>query len=153
MEDITPIAAAEVVGILYNSATSVVSKIPFKILETLEDESDFYEEKDNLIQKISLNNYDVSDEAKAIIAILYKDYLCESEEEKTQITSAFVEGQNEHEMEMQEKYSPFKETTKSEIDIKGDEQISTIVESDVTALTLPKKWYTKLFDKLKSFFK
>ena len=158
MDDITPVVATEVVGILYNSEASIVSKIPYKILESLEDESNSYQDKDNLISKISVNNHELSDEAKALMAIIYKDYLCESQEEKELLTTAFVQGLQEHEQEQKEKFNPFKEIPKSEIEITGDGEFSRGFEekekvSTVTSLSsIPKKWYIKLFDKIKSFF-
>lgn len=75
MEWVTANAAAEVIGILYNSEVSVVGKIPCKILELLEDKSRKCEERERLINRISSNMYSISDEAKEIITFIRKKYL------------------------------------------------------------------------------
>ena len=151
MEGITATTAAEVIGIIYNTETSLVCKIPYKVLEFFNDESLKCEERDNLIEQISENPYSVSDEAKAIIALIYKDYLCESEEERKKLNDAFVESRKEFERQEQEKYNPFKDVENT---INNENLDNTEIIKTTEALVLPsKKWYVRLLDKIKSFFK
>ena len=147
MDNITTTTAAEVIGVLFNTEVSLVGKIPYKVLEFFDNESLKCETREKLINEIAQNTYEISLEAKAILSIIYKDYLCDSNEEKQRLNEIFAEGKKEFEKMEQEKYDPFKDVVETPIVNKNLEN-----SNEVEFLALPeKKWYTKMFEKIKLF--
>lgn len=151
MDELTPTIAAEVMAVLYNADTSLISRIPYKIWEFLDDKAMDCEERKDIIVKTLTEKENISDAAKAVISLIYKDYFCESDEEKTEINNAIIEGKKELEQEQKEKYSPFKDTVQEEKEdtYKKNGEISI----NDSALAVPKKWYQKLIERLKLIFK
>ena len=148
MDGMTATTAAEVIGVLFNTEVSLVGKIPYKVLEFFERKSIECESREKLISEISQNTYEISLEAKAILSIIYKDYMCDSAEEKQRLNEIFAEGKKEYEKMEQEKYNPFKDVVETPI---VNNTIENSNKAEVLALS-EKKWYRKIFEKIKLFF-
>ena len=83
-------ALSEVNAVLINSEQSIINRIPNRFLDFI---------KKNMNQscdvKINLNKsileQDISNEAKSIIALIYRDYICEADERQILIKKELVE--------------------------------------------------------------
>lgn len=159
MEEISALAAAEVVSVLYNTDVSMVVKLPYKLLKSFEDKAAEYEQSIVLKENVSLDQQDISDEARSILLILYREFWCDSEKKK-ELDNAIIESDKEAKIYELEKFDPFKDSKKSSITSEStnsnstDENIVQAEESTSTALIeLPKKWYVRIFDKIVRFFR
>lgn len=148
MEEITAVAAAETISVLYNTEISLVTKIPYAILQALEEKSREYKEEVKLDMNLELYEQPISDEAKAILSIIYKDYWCDDEKQE-EMNNVFEERALEYDKEQEEKLNPFKK-------IKPEESVNKVqtVETEQKALIeVPKKWYVRIFDRIMKFFR
>ena len=147
MEELSAEVATEVIQVLYNSDSSIICKIPYRIIEVLQEKSEESEKKVNFKENTELKDQDISEESKAILSILYRDYIC-SEEEKIEVNKVFENNQKQYEEFQREKYNPdkiFEQDNKIKVN-------NTVVENSL--IEIPKdKWYVVLFNKIKSIFK
>lgn len=150
MEELSADVAVEVIEVLYNSDSSIICKIPYKIIEVLQEKSEESEKKVNFKEDVELKDQDISEESKAILSILYRDYIC-SEEEKAEVNKIFEKNQKQYEESQREKYNPDK------IFQKQDNKVSVntnLIEEEKSLIEIQKdKWYIVLFNKIKSIFK
>lgn len=160
MEEINAIAAAEAIAVLNHTDISLLSKVPYSIVQALETKAAECTEEVKLDLTLSLNEQQISEDAKVILTILYKDFLC-SEEEEQKLNERILENEKEYNKELEEKYNPFKD---SQTTPSSSSETSTISEqtennnieetSEMTALIeKPKKWYFRIFDKIVKFFR
>ncbi len=150
MEELSAEVATEVIEVLYNSDSSLVCKIPYKVLEALQSKTEECNKKIDLKENTEIKDQNISEESKAILSILYRDYMC-SEEEKIEINKTFELNQKQYDEIQREKYNPDKIFQNKNIKIDNN---SEVVEDDKALVELPKsKWYTILFEKIKSIFK
>ncbi len=82
MDEITCNTAKEVVSILYDSDMNVFMKIPPKFISFLEIKSGECKDEVVINKKVGIENQPISDEAKAILAIIYKDFLASKDEKE-----------------------------------------------------------------------
>lgn len=75
MDEITSITAKEVVSILYNSDMNIFMKIPPKFISFLETKASDCKDEVEINRGVEIENQTISDDAKAILAIIYKDFL------------------------------------------------------------------------------
>ena len=112
MEEITAVAAAETINILYNTEISLIAKIPYFILKTLEDKALECQKEIKLNMELSLDKQNISDEARTILSIIYKDYWCDNET-KTEMDRIFADKIKEYEEEQKANLDPFKDSIKA----------------------------------------
>lgn len=148
-EEISAVAAAEAIAILYNTDVSLVSNIPYAIFKALEDKAEEYTDKVNIDMNLSLAEQPISDEAQSILAILYKDYWCDSEK-KQEMNKIIKEKSNEYDQEQTEKLNPFKDIKKESL---NNNLTSTSDIPETALIEVPKKWYVIIFDKIMRFFR
>ena len=84
MEELSAEVATEVIEVLYNSDSSIICKIPYRIIEVLQEKTQECNKKISFKENVELKDQDISEEGKAILSILYRDYIC-SEEEKIEV--------------------------------------------------------------------
>lgn len=159
MEEINAIAAAEALAILNHTDISLLSKIPYSVVQSLETKASEYTEEVKLDLTLSLNEQQISEDAKIILTILYKDFLC-SDEEQENLNKQILENESEYNKELEEQYNPFKDsqqtTSTSEISSSpsSESETNTSENSEMTALIeKPKKWYFRIFDRIVKFFR
>lgn len=140
MDEITAVAAAETISVLYNTEISLVAKIPYSILKVLEDKALEYKEEVKLDMELGLEKQDISAEARTILSIIYKDYWCD-EKTKTELNQIFAEKEKEYDEELKASLDPFKDSVKME---KAEEKALVVA---------PKKWYVRIFEKVIRFFR
>ena len=142
---ITPLIAAEAIAILENTDTLLLAKVPTKLIESLQEKADELGRRVNIDYSKDFSNQEISEQAKDIIALIYRDYWCTSEQ-REEINKALEENERKHNEEIREKYNPdniFKNEEK--IIVPNEEKVSLIVQEDL-------KWYQKIFNKIKSLF-
>ena len=150
MEELSAEVATEVIEVLYNSDSSIICKIPYRIIEVLQEKTQECNKKISFKENVELKDQDISEEGKAILSILYRDYIC-SEEEKIEVNKIFENNQKQYDEIQREKYNPDKifqkQDNKISVDINAEEDEKALIE------TQKNKWYIVLFEKIKSIFK
>lgn len=156
MEDgITPLIAAEAIAILENTDTLLLAKIPRKLIESLQEKADELGRRVNIDYSKDFANQSISDEAKSIIGLIYRDYWC-TKEQRDELNKILEENERKYNEKLREKYNPDKifESTESiktmsnplnEESINSFENVSLIKTEDL-------KWYQKIFNKIKNLF-
>lgn len=97
-------AMVEILDILDNSEDEIKNKIPKKLL-------DFWEKNKSLTYKPKLdhskplNEMELMDKTKSIIAMIYVNYLC-TDSEKGQIKEIIQENEQKYQEELRKKYNP-----------------------------------------------
>lgn len=137
-------AAKEINEILKYIPEEEVNKIPVKLREFFKE----IESKDyvvNINPNILLENQDLKEETKDIIALIYRNYWC-SEEEKKELDQKLIENDKRFEEKLREKYNPdniFKNNVSSEKEEIKDQSL---------VVTNTEKWYKKFLNFIKSIF-
>ena len=146
MDGITAVAAKEVMTVLFNTEISLFCKIPYKLIEILEQKAEEYQEMIYIRENTSLIDQPISEDAKAILTLMYKDFWC-NEEEREKLNEEIAKNE-------EAAYDPFKNVktggTVERIEVTFDDDDDDDDEK-ITALAVPMKWYEKIFDKIKAF--
>lgn len=160
-ENITPLIAAETIAVLENTEVSLLAKIPNKLIEILQEKADELGRKVNLDYSKSYAEQAISEEARGILALIYRDYWC-SAEEKQRFNELIEENEQKYQEELREKYNPdkiFEQTTtvKTASNPLTENYSGDIIKDEIPQnLSLIKqeelKWYQKIFNKIKSLF-
>lgn len=100
------IAFSEVDDILYFTDSKLVSKIPKSFINFIRENKD-ENYISNINPYISFEEQNISEKARAIIALIYKSYIATAEEKKQFMKKANIEFEN-IEKEKREKYNPDK---------------------------------------------
>ena len=90
MDEITCTTAKEVVSVLYNSDMNVFMKIPPKFISFLETKANECKDEIVINKNVGVEKQTISDDAKAILAIIYKDFLA-SKDEKEKLEKELAE--------------------------------------------------------------
>lgn len=159
MEEISALAAAETVAVLNHTDVTMVAQIPYSLIKGFEDKAKEYDGKVELAENVSLNEQNLSEETRALLLILYREYWCDKEEKEILDTN-LIESEKEFNKLEAERLDPFKDSKKESIssEIKTTETTAEITEqselSNSTALIeLQKKWYVRIFDRIIRFFR
>ena len=103
MKQIYRNALSEVNAILINSNQNIINMIPNKFLDFVRNNmNQDYEIQIDLGKGILEQN--ISNEAKSIVALIYRDYICSADERQVLIKKELVEKLNKEKMK-NEKYS------------------------------------------------
>ena len=143
------IAYMEVLEILKHISVNDYKKIPEKRLRLFEK----YAKKDIDFQYDSsktLDEQDVSEKAKILIAILYRDYWA-TDEQRKKILAIEQAYQEKIEEEKREKYNPdsiFKQTNNKEMEIKQD-----TITNNTSMIEYKESIFKKILSKFKSIFR
>lgn len=115
-------AIVEILDILNNSDETIYNKIPKKLIEFWQrNKSETY--KPNLDHSKKLTEMNLKEKTKAIIAMIYLNYLCDEDEKKETIL-ILKNNENAYQKEIREKYNPdniFKNTNK---DVMAEQNIN-----------------------------
>lgn len=140
-------AYKEVIEVLKYTKREDVNKIPkYRILLWKTNMNKDYDFKIDTTK--SLKEQNLSDEAKAIIANIFKKYWA-TDYQRERIEAKEKYDIEQLEKEKQEKYNPenlFKNKSKSE-----EKQTQSIKEKSLVVVN-EEKWYKKIFSIIKSFF-
>lgn len=136
-------AATEVLYLLQFLPLNEVKKVPKKLLDFFEEVS-----SKNTILKLDpskeISQMNLSDKTKDILAMLYINYWC-TEEEKREYEIILSKNEEQYQKELHERYNIenlFNRNSKNEI---SDEYLPVVIEKE--------KWYSKVLNFIKRFFK
>lgn len=146
MENLNKRAVSEVIQILNHTEKEIIEKIPEKFIKFL------FENADN-DYKPNIDFYDdnwedlIDEDAKALLALIYRDYIV-SETEKMELLEEERQEKEKQEELLKEKYNPdnlFKKNKKNEEekDFVSNTQLVEIKEEP---------WYKRLFKRILSIF-
>ena len=135
-------AFSEVYEIFKLMPQTLLNKIPNKFLEMIENEKDT-----NYVPNIKepIENQKLKDETIIILGLIYRDFLCSSEERKIL--------QEKDAIELQKAEKAIQEELKDKYDI--DRMFKDKNKERETAIMVvtEKKWYEKIFELIKNIFK
>ena len=147
MSEINKKAVSEVIDILKHSEIEVTQKIPKKFIEFLTKNSDR-----DYIPNIdySEENWEnsIEEDAKVLIALIYRDYIMSEEEKEKEKEEA-----EKQEQEIREKYNPdnlFKKNLKIENEKSQDDTEQEVQKS--LLIIKEEKWYERIINKIKEIF-
>lgn len=147
MSEINKKAVSEVIDVLKHSEIEVTQKIPKKFIEFLTKNSDR-----DYIPNIdySEENWEnsIEEDAKVLIALIYRDYIM-SEEEKEKV----IEEAERQEQKIREKYNLdnlFKKNSKIENEKSQDDTEQEVQKS--LLIIKEEKWYERIINKIKEIF-
>lgn len=147
MSEINKKAVSEVIDVLKHSEIEVTQKIPKKFIEFLTKNSDR-----DYIPNIdySEENWEnsIEEDAKVLIALIYRDYIMSEEERKKVIEEA-----ERQEQEIREKYNPdnlFQKNSKIENEKSQDDTEQEVQKS--LLIIKEEKWYERIINKIKEIF-
>ena len=147
MSEISKKAISEVIDVLNHSEIEVTQKIPKNFIEFLMNNSD-----NDYIPNIdySKENWenDIEEDAKTLLALIYRDYIMSEEEREIAIEEV-----KKQERESIENYNPdnlFKKNKKSENEKLEEEAIQEV--ENALMVIKEEKWYERIINKLKELF-
>lgn len=145
MKNIDKQAITEVVEILKYSEKEIIDKIPEKFMQFLYKNMDSeYKANINFMNE----NWDneIKQDTKAILALIYRDYIVTKEERHKLIEKEQEEIKQEEE-NIREKYNPDKLFKKKE-DVESEDTINDMQLIEIKE----ESWYKKIWKKIVSFF-
>lgn len=141
------IAATEVLDIIEHLSLNATNKIPMQLLEFFKEVS-LQDYKPQFDYSGGLEKINFTPKTKALLAMIYRNYLC-SEEERKELDQKLFENEEKYQQELREKYNPDKIFQNSELEENAKEE-----NNQNTALIeyKEKKWYHKIFEKIRQLF-
>lgn len=141
--------AVEINEIFNNLTIDVLNKIPLKIQKFFkENASDTY--IFSYDKQKSLNEQNIKDRTRGVIAVLYRDYICD-EDERKEFMDVYSDFNRKAEQEKKEKYNVDELFKNKQKDVKKN---SVKKENEFEIVKYKKvKWYQKIFDKILSILK
>lgn len=137
-------ALAELKVILENSEDEIIKKIPRKFLMFVEENCD----KNyfcNINPEISINNQNILDETKYLIALVYRSYLCD-ENEKQEYDKILQKNEENYQKKLHEKYNiDIFENNRQKIEEKENVNLPVEIKKD--------KFFKKIISKVMRAFK
>lgn len=151
--EITPLIAAETIAVLENTEITLLAKIPNKLIEALQEKADELGRKVNLDYTKSYKEQRISEEARGILTLIYRDYWC-SKEEKERLNQLIEENEQKYQEELRDKYNPDKIfEQKDSVKTFNNPLIQDISSDSVSLMKVEDlKWYQKIFNKIKCLF-
>lgn len=140
-------ASAELVEILNYLPKSEVEKIPLKL-------RNFFEKVANSNHSVKIDPYksldqqNITEKTKDLIAVIYRNYWCNKDERKT-LDAQLIENDKKYEEKLQEQYNPdniFKNRQKNIEVVPVEEHIELVEYKE-------QKWYHKIFNIIKRILK
>lgn len=138
--EITKEAYSEVYAILNLMSWSSISKIPEKIWENIDNKRD----KDKIIEINNIEEYQASEQANKLLAVLYKDYFATDEEKKVIQAKEKILEQKEQE-ELYKKYNPDNLFKNRVSKVETVEKSVAMVEYKESFLNKIKNWFKRTF--------
>lgn len=138
--EITKEAYSELYAILNLMSWNLINKIPEKIWENIENKRD----KDKVIEITNIEEYQTSEQANKLLAVIYKDYFATNEEKEVIQAKEKILYQKEKD-ELHEKFNPDNLFKNRETKIETVENSVAMVEYKETILTKIKNWFKRTF--------
>lgn len=138
--EITKEAYSEVYAILNLMSWNSISKIPEKIWENIDNKRD----KDKIIEINNIEDYQASEQANKLLAVLYRDYFATDEEKEVIKAKEKILEQKEQE-ELYEKYNPDNLFNNKVSKFETVENSVAMVEYKESIMIKIKNWFKQIF--------
>ena len=138
--EITKEAYSEVYAILNLMSWNLIKKIPENIWENIESKRD----KQKVIEIDNIENYQASEQANKLLAVLYKNYFATDEEKEVIQAKEKILYEKEQE-ELHEKYNPDNLFKNKVTKVEPIENSVAIVEYKKSIFTKIKNWFKRTF--------
>ena len=133
---------SEVYGILILMGDRFISKLPNKLFNLIKSERlETYNPQYNL--DLPLEEQNVREETIDVIALLYFNYWCDSEEEKKELSRIWEENEEKYQKQLNEKYNINNLFKDKKIEIK----------EEIFLIEHKKNFFEKIIDKIKQILK
>lgn len=148
MEQVTKDIYSELYAILQVLGNEYINKLPIKLYDIIENKRNYdYTPKYN--DEVDFNKQGVKRETISVLALLYLNYWCESEEEKNKLNNYFIENEKKYQKELREKYDPDKIFDNNLFSNNSEK----IIENNSLAVVKPKNKIIQLVEKIIKMFK
>lgn len=148
MEQVTKDIYSELYAILQVLGNEYINKLPIKLYDMIENKRNYdYTPKYN--DEVDFNKQGVKRETISVLALLYLNYWCESEEEKNKLNNYFIENEKKYQKELREKYDPDKIFDNNLFSNNSEK----IIENNSLAVVKPKNKIIQLVEKIIKMFK
>lgn len=138
-------AITETLDILKHTKKEDVDKISSKFIDFLNaNASKTY--KPELDHTKNIKDMQLKHKTKAILAIIYKKYWCDSEKQE-QFNRVLKENEIRHEKELRKKYNPDNLFKNKETKVETVENSVAMVEYKESFFTKIKNWFKQIFNK------
>lgn len=138
-------ASVEVLDILEHMNTNDLAKVSNKFIDFLKENAS----KNyicNLDYSKKLNDMELKEETRGLLALMYEKYWC-PEEEKEELKKKFYENEKKYQKELREKYNPDNIFTKNQDNIIESENNQTQL------IEYKESVFRKILNKIRAFFK
>ena len=146
MDEIYKQAFSEIDEIFKLMPSNLLNQIPEKFKEIIKEEKSINYKPEI---KEPLENYQLKEETIIILALIYRDFLCD-EDEREELKARDAQRLKEAEEQIRQKYNP------DEI-FKAKLKIDSITENELEKkelMVIPEeKWYQRILNIIKKFFK
>ena len=139
-------AISEVNAILKQLNHTSLNKIPEKLLDEFEKNATV--NVDYINSNIPLEELELQEETKEIIAVISYTYFC-NEEERKQWNIELVENERKYQEKLQKKYNP--DNIFENVDVKN-EDIETKSDKEISLMEYQESFFNKIWNKIKYFF-
>ena len=95
------IAFSEVLDVLQHSELEVIEKIPLEIIRKIKEKSS----KEYISKPSDDIDFNISEKAKSILAVIYQDYLCDDDVEAEEFRQRLIDNEIKYQEELRKKYS------------------------------------------------
>lgn len=143
MKEIYMDAFSEVDAILNIMPSNLYNKIPLKFRQMI---SEYKNNSYNPRIEEPVENFELKDESKIILSLIYRDFLC-SDEEKERLKARDAQKLQEEEEQLREKYNP-----DNIFNNRKTENIETVAEP-VAMVEYKESFLTKFINKIKNIFR
>lgn len=143
MKEIYMDAFSEVNAILNIMPSNLFNKIPLKFRQMI---NEYKNNSYNPRIEEPVENYELKDETKIILSLIYRDFLC-SDEEKEQLKARDAQKLKEEEEQLREKYNPDNIFNNRKTDT-----IETVTEP-VAMVEYKEPFFTRIINKIKNIFR
>lgn len=143
MKEIYMDAFSEVNAILNIMPSNLFNKIPLKFRQMI---SEYKNNSYNPQIEEPVEDYELKDETKIILSLIYRDFLC-SDEEKERLKVRDAQKLQEEEEQLREKYNP-----DNIFNNRKTENVET-VEEPVAMVEYKESFFTRIINKIKNIFR
>jgi len=139
------IAATDVLDVIKHLPEDTTNKIPQKLISFFESVS-IESYKPEIDYSKGLDKIELKEKSKALLAMVYRNYIC-SNEERENFDKILFENEQKYQEELRGKYNPDK------IFENNAENLVRENSDNVQLVEYKEKWYQKLINKILKFLK
>ena len=139
---------SEVYQVLNMLGNEYIDKLPISLINMLREKREVNYNPE-YTDEIPLNEQNIKKETMAIIVLLYLNYWCEDENEKSEVKHILKNNEEKYQLELRKKYNPdsiFKNYNKE------SKQVNNKIIDETAIIPYKKSLFMKIINRLRSFF-